>query len=94
MIEEFIINTFISSIPTYVWVGLALILVGVLLSVIPFFPRKYGAITFISGIILIAGVSLFLDSWNNNETFRIIFVSSLFFIGVMIILFTGNEVKR
>lgn len=83
------------SIPTYVWIGLFLFLVGLVLAVyVPFIGKKSGLALTIIGLFLMVGISIFKSLWQNEIWFQITVIATVFIILITLILYPGKETKK
>ena len=95
-IFDLVLQEFLSSVPSYVWIGLVLMAIGVILLIIPVVFNGIGRTTFIAGLLIIAIPALFTTLWNNNTTFRYLVVGlgGLAIIGAILLGGSSGKVSR
>lgn len=71
------------TIPTYLIIGIILIILGVLMGAfVPNVGKKLGIITFIVGLIMAVGFTLLAEWWKND-----IFKITIIIIGTLVLIF-------
>jgi len=75
------------SIPMYVWVGILLIIVGIMIGTfMPFYGREMGMVLVIVGLIMAVGFTMLKDLFN-DPNFQIGAIIVVSFIVIIFILF-------
>lgn len=85
-----ILNLLGVTIQPYVWVGILLIIIGLLIAVfIPLVGQKIGVIMVILGLVLSVGFTMVANLFENT-TFVSILIGSIAFVTILWILFPQN----
>ena len=78
------------TIPTYVIIGVILIIVGVLLGAfVPKVGKKFGTITFIVGLVLAVAFPVLGELWQ-SDLFKILVIAGGVFAVIIYILFSAS----